>query len=59
MPSCFGASPCGDAMYPAGRVLNVRTWLVDARFSMSFVIEVGSLRPDDWVYLRIHCGGHV
>jgi hypothetical protein len=33
-------------MYLAGRVVSLRIWLVDVRFSMSFVIEVGSLRAD-------------
>jgi len=46
VPSCFGASPSGDAMYLAGRVVSLRIWLVDARFSMSFVIEMGTLRDD-------------
>ena len=57
MPSCIGASPSGDAMYLAGRVLSLRIWLVDARFTMSFAIKVGSLRADGKFSPRMNCGG--
>jgi len=59
VPSCFGASPSGDAMYLAGRVVSLRIWLLDARFSMSFVIEVGSLSADGKFSPRMNCGGPV
>ena len=46
MPSCFGASPSGDFMYSSGRAVCLRIYLVNARFLMSFVIAVGSLRAE-------------
>jgi len=58
-PSYFGASPGGDAMYLAGRVVSVMIWLVDMRCSMTFVIEVGSLRADGRLSPRMNCGGPV
>jgi len=57
--SCFGASPSGDAMYLVGRVVSLRICPVDARFLMSFVIEVGSLRADGRFPQRMNCGGPV
>jgi len=57
VPSCFGASPNGDAMYLAGRVVSLRIFLVDRHFSMSFVIEVGLLRADGRCSPRMNCGG--
>jgi hypothetical protein len=59
VPICFGANPSGDAMYLAGRVVSLRMRLVDARCSMSFVIEVGSLRADGRYSPRMACGGPV
>ena len=59
MPSCFSASPSGDAMYLADRVVSLSIWLVDARFLMSFMIEVGLLRADSKFSPRMNCGGPV
>jgi len=59
VPSCFGASPSGDGMYLAGRVVSLRSWLMDARFSMSCVIEVGSLRDDGKFTPSMNFGGPV
>jgi len=41
VPSCFGASPSGDAMYLARTVMSPRICLVEAGCAMSFLIEVG------------------
>jgi len=57
--SCVGASPSGDAMYLAGRVVSLKVGLVDTRFSMSFVIEVGSLRANGRFSPRMNCSRHV
>jgi len=46
-------------MYSAGRVVSLRIWLADAHFSMSFVIEVGSLRADGRFSPRMNCRGPV
>lgn len=46
VPPCFGASPNGDFVYLAGRVVTLRICLVDAHFSMSFVIDMRWFRAD-------------
>jgi hypothetical protein len=56
VPSCFGLSVSGDAMYLAGSVVSLRIWLVETHFLMSFVIEVGSLIADGSTSQRMNCG---
>ena len=59
MPTCFGAIPSVDAMCFAGTVVSLRICLLDTQFSMTFMIEEGSLRADGRFSPRMNCGGHV